>query len=383
MQRKLARLFIITPAFLLFSMPPAFADCFFCLAHTGQSPTIDFTDKSGKRSLQPEFETDSLGCYDLYLGKLVDCKFSYQLMGIDTNTDPLIGVGQNPYLALGPGQDPIYGGHEHDYGSHPFIYPDNAHGVVQYLNGVNESTQPLTVVGHTGTGFAEFEFTVPQVAGALWVDVNILTFEGYICYVDCELHETISVGNRPFVQLAPLTAPDDRDYVVARNPDTAHPDQFATWGTPYTIHAILSLAQIYNELSPNNTDVISVNDVSLINGGVFDIKVGQNTCIDPLTRQPGVSCTWIPPHVTHREGYTFDLNENFRNKMTNQPEPAVACADNQLLLQAVKETFKQLGGSNYGADRHSPIWLRCENNGAYYHINAYDPANLPGDGLFF
>lgn len=391
MPRQSTPLFASLLAVLFFVATSAYADCFLCLAHTASPPTIDFTgvDNGVKtRHFKPQYEFDSFGCYDLFLGKMVDCKFTYKLIGVDTNTDPLVGVGQNPFLDTLLGHsDPIFGGHNHDQVSHPFIYPDNLTGSVTFSNGANTSLNPLEVDGDTGGGFALFQFTVPQVAGALWVQTNIVTFEGYLCLVDCETHETISIGYGDFVPLGQQSTPADNPYITFRGDTTNHPNDFAFWGKPYTIENILSVADAYIDLYPNNTDVLSINDISLEYGGVFDVEADQTICTDPTTGNT-VSCTWMPPHRTHRMGYEFDLNAATFNTQTGTNDPEVPCQVNKRVLAAVMERFKQLGsGAKYGQNHFQPIWLRCEDNSKGplygYHVNSYDPANLPPPGLRF
>ena len=75
-------------------------------------------------------------------------------------------------------------------------------------------------------------------------------------------------------------------HIVARGGTDTHPD--GTRGTESTIKKLTEIAQRYFERTKR---ILSVNDLSLPDGGLFDFKN-----------------TWSPPHNTHRTGTDADIN---------------------------------------------------------------------------
>lgn len=118
---------------------------------------------------------------------------------------------------------------------------------------------------------------------------------------------TTTVGVHGLKQL-----PDSSDYIKVRSPDESHRDAVAFSGTEEMFTAISTLAQKYNELSGDENYKLSINDLSLPMGGVFDDE--EN---------------WTMPHKTHREGVDADLNRRPGN--ASAPIP---CSEDVLLRDA-------------------------------------------------
>ena len=56
-----------------------------------------------------------IGCTNLYTGAMLNCPYTYILEGIDTGDDPQVQFSPPPT------QIQIYGGHEHNYDTHPLL----------------------------------------------------------------------------------------------------------------------------------------------------------------------------------------------------------------------------------------------------------------------
>jgi len=89
----------------------------------------------------------------------------------------------------------------------------------------------------------------------------------------------------PFQEL-----PESEYYTRLRNPDESHPDSCAFFGTKKMNAQIEALAKAYYE-NKNRHVKISINDMSLKYGGVFDL---HNNCSNP--------------HWRHRTGESVDIN---------------------------------------------------------------------------
>ncbi|MEK7066282.1 MAG: hypothetical protein AAB965_01765, partial [Patescibacteria group bacterium] len=99
--------------------------------------------------------------------------------------------------------------------------------------------------------------------------------------------------------LIPL--PSSPNYIVSSN-DANHPS--FTYGTPVLNGVINSVADEYKNVITSGTLKISINDMSLINGGLFDI-----------------GGTWSTPHASHRVGEDVDINSLPIDVNTKNPIP--------------------------------------------------------------
>jgi len=129
--------------------------------------------------------------------------------------------------------------------------------------------------------------------------------------------------------LAPFPQSGEHHVVVRRGADT-HPD--GAYGMPITIEILKEVAQEYFELTKRK---LSINDLSLPEGGLFDIG----------------DIKWATPHIEHRAGNDADINRTdgggvFKN-----------CEGDKALREAVR--YVGSGGIP---------WLKCESGGRK-HIN--------------
>jgi hypothetical protein len=218
----------------------------------------------------------SISCYDDFTFALLSCPYSYQRVGVDDLTDPLIQDQLSFYPPLTELQQ--FGGHEHDQTTHPFFYLIPPAAIPITVTGGTYQYQSSTLVsGNTFSMTAELIFSAPEVAGTIWERVDIGTPPGWYCVWPCYtitdslFHSTYFVGYEGFDQLDPTaTLNGPTDYIVARkpNPDPAHPNANATWGDAYTIVQLELMANDYRQITGNQ---LSINDMSLPYGGVFDI----------------------------------------------------------------------------------------------------------------
>lgn len=229
----------------------------------------------------------TIGCTDAYTGNFVNCGYDFSITRLkQPDTDPANN-----------------GGHTHA-GVHPLgtlkeIWPIAGNPATS-LNGYTQNTQ--VVISHQ----------IPDVSGKIETVLNLRLPPGwhtvypepcdtsftYWCY-----NTTIDVG----LNLKPL--PDAPGlYTKHRNPDTAHTDAVAFYGTDSALRNLNGIADWYNWLTLRT---LSINDMSLIRGGMFDL--GLNYVID---KNHG--------HHDHRTGESVDINKDNGD-----------CTKNKALLLAV------------------------------------------------
>jgi len=218
--------------------------------------------------------TQWFGCADSLTGKPLDCEFSLSVTGIEQ-----------------PAEDPANnGGHAHQTGR-PLVLNN---GPVEFS--ADTDPAPLRVAGTTLSTppFIKAQVThkIPEVAGRLWVETYMVAPSGWTFGRDCDDRVTptrfrtarydIGVG-----ALMPLPK-DDAIYGKVRSEDNDHLETDAYHGTRFTLQMIPLIAENYLVLSGR---MLSVNDMSLPKGGLFDIRGN-----------------WSSPHQTHREGRDADIN---------------------------------------------------------------------------
>lgn len=106
------------------------------------------------------------------------------------------------------------------------------------------------------------------------------------------------LGTRGFLGFHPVMLkelPESEYYTKVRNPDESHPDECAFWGTSSMIDQISKLAEEYYNYQSQHIK-LSINDMSLKYGGVFDLN---NNCSNP--------------HWRHRTGESVDINRRGAN----------------------------------------------------------------------
>ncbi len=171
--------------------------------------------------------------------------------------------------------------------------------------------QPSITMTSNEYGVAEFAFRPGRdevdhtrgIGGTYQVSARSTRF------TDSQKTLDVDVGRTDFV---PLPLPGQY-YVVDRRDFPVHPN--GTWGTPATIAGVQRLAgdfwavqMAHNEVlsrtgkAPWPLQPLSVNDISLKHGGLFDVVGWYN---GTTTGRP-----WSPPHQGHRDGTGVDFNVN-------------------------------------------------------------------------
>ena len=218
--------------------------------------------------------------------------------------------------------DPAFGGHV-------------AHVAPQPLGTIRDVNTPgaggVSVTGSTLNGFAVV-YKAPEASGKVEF-VTTWTFpRGYLCLDNlrptCTDTDHFDVG----LQLQKLDPLNDIFYTVIRDNTDTHPD--GTSGVANTINKLKVLAVLYY-IKTNQVRRLSINDISLSLGGLFDINAN-----------------WAPPHTSHRRGTGADINRNARDS-NGSPLPALNCPDDVALQDAIEWLAN-------GASRPQ---LVCEQNG--------------------
>lgn len=258
-------------------------------------------------------------CADMDTGRILSCPFTYTIVGLKEPPTDLLNNG----------------GHIHS--DHPLIEPKDS-GALQLILGQLDLRTRFAVQGKTGGSFALLQYTLPQAAGQIITEATITAPPGWVCGFNCftetmkKWADTIDVG---VSRLQPLLRPEEvnPDVDILRNLTDTHPS--GSHGTPEAVAALKEIAQEYRALTGNK---LSVNDMSLPRGGLFDFRG-----------------TWAPPHSTHRQGSDADINRL-----------RVDCNVDKDLKLAVETIAKRRPG----------VQLVCENelgrpdpNGPFKHID--------------
>lgn len=142
-----------------------------------------------------------------------------------------------------------------------------------HSGGLTGTVQPSSVV--LGPNYPQNALTVitaPEAGGMLLIRSRFSTGP--------EFNQTVAVAVPGLARFAGSAE------IVLTGATSSHPDNH--YGLPRLNTAILKLAKaFYKQVNKR----IFVNDMSLVNGGLFDI-----------------GGSWTPPHKTHRDGRRVDIN---------------------------------------------------------------------------
>lgn len=267
-------------------------------------PLVEPATFPGKNAMVSIFS-----CYDVRTGQLLNCSVNYVVEG----------------LAPGPESD---GGHEHDFATHPVLDTRPGSGLQVWVGGaLVSSTVDRTSTFQTQNNKVLLFHSVPEVAGRIQIQATVTPPPRYSCVSTC------TPGYAFGVKVPALTALAASDDIASVRGDAdRHPE--GQWGTPEALDALREIAKEYRDRTGQR---LSVNDLSLPWGGLFDFKN-----------------VYLPPHKTHREGTDADINQL-----------GVPCFRDDNLSRAVKAV----------ANRGFPVKLDCESDegrdptGPLKHIN--------------
>lgn len=285
----------------------------------GQSPLLTLQPSNLQGLLAPGGAREGFihfGCYDLFTLMRVNCEVTATLAPLDPATT----------------QPQFFGGHRlHNTADQPVGTVRNAN--IQGAGGPS-------VTGQTLEGFT-VAYTAPEASGEVQLLTTWTPPPFYLCQDNDE--ENLGPIRRPCtginhfnigLPLRALDPLDDTFYKVIRGDADRHPS--GTSGTPDTINKLRSLAGLYSAWTFRG-DRLSVNDISLPQGGLFDWKTD-----------------WVVPHRTHRRGTDVDINVRPVD-VNGIPVGAVPCPDDFALQLALEEVATTSSGS--------PPRLLCELNG--------------------
>ena len=234
------------------------------------------------------YDFTSIGCTDAYTGFFVSCGYKFDINGLtQPDTDPANNGGHSHNTA----------GYPHPLGNVKVILP-------------TPSLQSKHLRGSTENSFVYLSHDMPEVSGKIETELEVTVPPGWYtiwpesCHGDrtswC-FDTTIDVGVKDLIPL-----PDfPQLYTKARSPDAKHTDAAAFYGTRSAISNLTSIAIYYNWLFGRT---LSVNDMSLIKGGLFDTKGN-----------------YLTPHSWHRTGESADINKSENSD----------CTKNKMLLISV------------------------------------------------
>lgn len=320
-------------------------------------PSQVVRNKSGDidpKSFTPSYVETPIFCFDIDTMHFLDCPYTYEIVGIDQFTDPEVVFDPPPL-----NHTDSYGGHEHNPDTHPYYWvaqptdPDfYPHEVIHVTGGIYKRSSPAStfIEGRTQAEYVRLTFIAPEAAGAVWVSILLgpPPPAGYWgCPGGCyngdyyKFHDTHLIE---YPGLQPL-ANSGTDYFILRKPDVGHPDAVADWGLPDTISTLQLIAQKYHTLTSWR---LSINDMSLPKGGLFDIHHD-----------------WTNPHKSHRDGTAFDVNQRDESGIS------VRCLQ-QVDLQKVVRKIDKLPPIQSITAKSTPVGILCEPGGRI-HINVHSP----------
>ena len=259
------------------------------------------------------------GCVNVANGNFIDCRYDFRITS----------------LKLPNADVPNNGGHLHDYASHPLgtlkvIWPPSSGNPSNFLNGQSQNS------------YVYFAHEIPDASGKIETELNLRVPLGWhtVFLESCDASNTywcfkttVDVG----LNLSPM--PDTPSLYLKHRGDTDlnHTDAVSFYGTDSAIRNLYKIAGWYNWLTDKRFK-LNINDISLIRGGVFDIKGKYKN-----------------PHNTHRTGESADINKDVLNGVK------LECTKNKLLSAAVFLVIRPEAGTVF-AGRKFPSWghFLCE-----------------------
>lgn len=341
-------------------------------AHAGQQPRLA-QQPSNEVTGDAKETTYFFGCYCNIGGRVepLACDFEYRVTGLASPANPVL-----PCDPANPNGERtcVTGGHSHN-GARPFVF--DPPGKVEFdadelpfddlaVKGNTLATPPLTL--------AKVTHKLPQVGGVLQIE-GFLRFrtpgsrlirQWFCADPRCDDNKTININGTIDVRVPDLTplpgdpgqvTPDH--YVKGRNPDNNHIDAVAFSASAFTRVALPQLSNLFFSAAARN---LSVNDISLPKGGVFDLKLNWK---GEQENPDGTKTTF--GHVEHRDGNDADINTQ-----------GIDCQDDQALRFAIDRVLVGvLRKKPDGTLKTDPVTgkplpfsaLLCEEDTGFKHID--------------
>jgi len=185
------------------------------------------------------------------------------------------------------------------------------------------------VKGHSLNNPLFVKHPLPEVSGNIEREIIVTAPPGWACSGGCWTPDSTRYLDTIHVEIKgfdPNPLPDTGDYhIVGRNDTVRHPQ--GTYGKSDTINKVKEIAKEYFRKTKGRK--LSVNDISLPKGGLFDYKN-----------------TWATPHKEHRTGTDVDINRKDGGGVFTD------CWEDKKLKDAVREV----------ANRKPYPVLRCEDD---------------------
>ncbi len=306
MRRSTGRQWVVLGFFVgLFNSPFALA------AHATGFVEMQTFPKSPSLPKKPEIYDSPFSCYVFRTSQRLDCPLTYSAVGVV----PPESLTENN------------GGHAH--AGHPLLdtaSTDPLRRTLQF-SGTDKDPSPLVVQGSTQYTEVRVIHPLPQVSGKIVTEARVFAPPGWYCVERCFTHNSWKYKNTFDIGIQGLTKlpASSAFHIVVRGGTTEHPE--GTWGTLDTVGRAVYLAYEYFKVTGRR---LSINDLSLPKGGLFDINNN-----------------WDRPHGSHRTGTDMDLNKADAGGI------AVNCEDDSLLDEAIDTAHSVL----------PPIVLLCESQG--------------------
>ncbi len=286
---------------LLFSVSSAYSSCYM-----GCTRERDFFVPPAMPG-SPSLTGSSTTCYCLVFKpgyatvEECDCTFTYKIIGLKTPVD-----SQNNN-----------GGHNHNFDTHPIIEPSYGElqpyppGAAEWLDG----NKHWYVRGHTLYNPLRVIHPLPEVAGGIERELIVTAPQGWGCDWGCWTPESRRYLDTIRVGIKELTRLEDTGnyHIVVRGGSDTHPE--GAYGKSDTINKLKKIAMKYFEKT--NGRKLSINDISLPMGGLFDYKNN-----------------WATPHREHRIGTDVDINR------TDGGGIFTNCWEDQKLKKAIAKVTK-------------------------------------------
>jgi len=263
----------------------------------------------GLRSNTLEKKQTSIGCYDIFTGLFIDCGYDMSFRGL--SPDP-----------------------------HAPAHPLGDLQVIAPALGARTTF----VAGQTSNDIVFVSQQIPTASGKIDTVLNVRVPPGWHTVFPESLDATrtswrfvttvdVAVTGLTSLSGAPCGSAGV-SVVRCRSADTAHTDDVAFFGTG---DALVYLNAIADSFFLQADQPLSVNDMSLLKGGVFDIKNN-----------------YAPPHRTHRVGMSADINKTAGN-----------CKQNKTLRAVVNDIMAPIPGSPFAINRtlNSLGRFLCEETG--------------------
>ena len=241
-------------------------------------------------------------CYDGRTGMLVNCQVSYQLIGVGgRNTTPACAFDASGQAVADTCAN---GGHTHSGGpAQPLVVANSSTGesgdvffagdlnsALLFADGFSTTPNPpftVNTIRHDVSqvgGYYQWESRVFPRPGRTFFNPN--RFPDGSIRADGKTHVRVpGIGQIPT---------DNTRYLKVRSPDSDHTDAVAFGSIPKFREALRLIGFEYTDISGRQ---LSINDMSLPYGGVFDL--GNN---------------WVGfngGHEEHRDGTEADINRGF------------------------------------------------------------------------